>query len=140
MSTYFQWFFTPLFSLAHTCSHFPHPFPFQPPVHADTNFEYDTEFFSNSSTPNKNLHHPSPYTNTKNVNHKVTYLLTTLIQNENRKRINIYLKISYGNRKNNICFKKPIYCFVWRHQPTLLTLINVGTRFNSNSIYRNITF
>ena len=77
MPAHFQWFLTLLL-----------------PVHADTNVEYDTEIFSKNPTLNIHLHH---YTNTKKVIHKVKYLLTTLIQDENRERTNVYLKIFYEN-------------------------------------------
>ena len=92
-----------------------------PPLSVRTQtLEYDAEFLKNP-TPNIHICHPSHSTNTMKVSHKVKYLLTTLIQNENRERINIYLKISYRNEKNSICFKEPIYCPVWTHQRILLT-------------------
>ena len=56
------------------------------------------EYFNKKLTPNIHLHEPSPYASTKKVSHKVKYLLTTLMQDENRERINIYLKIFYRNR------------------------------------------
>ena len=82
----------------HTCPHLADPL--QPPVRADTNFEHDMEFFNKSQTPYIHLHHPFTYTNTKKVSHKVKYLLTTLMQNENRERINIYLKYPMEIEKN----------------------------------------
>ena len=39
---------------------------------------------------------PHPYSNTKKVSQKVKYLLTTFMQDENREKINNFLKISYG--------------------------------------------
>ena len=88
--------FSGIFDTPSPCPHIStfgwHPSP--TPVRADTNLEYNTEFFSKNPTPNIHFRHPSPYRNTKNVSHKAKYLLTTLIQDEN-----IYLKISYGNRK-----------------------------------------
>ena len=97
------------------------------PVHPDTNFEYDKNFPAKIK--------PLPCTNTKKVSHKVKYLLTTLMQDENRERINIDLKITYGNRqKKCICFKKPIYGPVWTHQRTLLALINMDFQVLGNSI------
>ena len=53
------------------CRHLPDP---PPPVRVDTNFDYDTEFFSKNSTPDIHVHHSSPYKNTKKVSHKVKYL------------------------------------------------------------------
>ena len=62
----------------------PHYYTFRcppfPPVCADTNFEYDTEFFSKIPHPNIYFYHPSYYTNTKNVSHEVKYLLKTLMK------------------------------------------------------------
>ena len=78
-----------------TCPHFADPLH----VGTDANFEYNPEFVSKIMTLNMHLHHPSPYTNTKKVSHKNKYFLTTLIQDENREIINIYLKISFGNRR-----------------------------------------
>ena len=81
-------------------------------VRADTNFGRWCGIFKKSNSKYPYLS-PLPHahsTNTKKVSHKVKYLLTTLIQDENRERINIYLKISYRNEKNSICFKEPIYC------------------------------
>ena len=106
MSSHFQRFVIPppLYSTVHIWLNH------SPPVRADSNFKYDTEFLSKNPTPNIHLHHPSRYTNTKKVSNKVKYLLMKLIQNENRESINIYLNISYGNRKKSICFKEPIHC------------------------------
>ena len=67
----------------HTC---PHLAVLVPPVYADINFGYDAEFFRKNPTPNIHFHHLFPYTNTNNVIHKVKYLLTSLIQEENRER------------------------------------------------------
>ena len=99
-----------------------------PSVHVDTNSEYDTDDMifphkSDSKYPSTPL---LSYTNTTKVNRKVKYLLIKLIQDQNRESIHIYLKISYGNRKKSICFKKFIYCPVWTHRHTLLTLTNLG--------------
>ena len=63
-----------------------------PHVRVYTHFEYDTEFFQKNLTPNIHFPHHLPYTDTEKKSHKDKYLLTALIQDENRKRINIYLK------------------------------------------------
>ena len=83
-----------------------------PPVRVDTNFEY-TEFFIKNVTPNIHLHHLSPYTNTKKVSCKVRYLLTTLIQDENREIKNIYLKISSGNKKKTVFVLRNLYTILY---------------------------
>ena len=130
MSAHFQWFCTapppppPTFPNLFT---FGWPSP-SLPVHVDTNSEYDTDDMifphkSDSKYPSTPL---LSYTNTTKVNRKVKYLLIKLIQDQNRESIHIYLKISYGNRKKSICFKKFIYCPVWTHHHTLLTLTNLG--------------
>lgn len=92
-----------------------------PPVRTDTKFDYDIGFFSKNLTANTHLHHPS-YTNTKKVSPYAKFLLTTLIQDANRERISIYLKIYYGKMKKKSIFKIAIYCSVWTHQRNLLTL------------------
>ena len=113
MSAYFEWFLIPHPPCPHLSTFACLPSP--NPVRVETNFEYNTENFSSKNpTLNNHLHHPSRYTNTKNVCQKVKYLLTTFIQNEN-----IYLKISYGSRrKRNICFIEPMtneqfFIFYW---------------------------
>ena len=86
-----------------------------PPVLADTNFEYDSGFFSTNPTPNIHLHHPFPYKITRKISHKVKYLLTTLTQDENRERINIYLKISHENRKKIVFALRNLYTELHEH-------------------------
>ena len=62
-------------SLPH-CSHLS-TFCWPPsPVHVNTNFEFDSEFFNKNLTPNTHLHHSFPYKNIKKVG-----------QDENRERI-----------------------------------------------------
>ena len=108
MSVHFQWFLTRSLPL-HTCSHLADPLP---PVLALTKFENETEFFSKSLTLSPP---PSPYKNTKKVSHKVKYLLATLIQDEKRERINIYLKISYGSRKKIVFVLRNLYTALYDH-------------------------
>ena len=108
MSVHFQWFLTRSLPL-HTCSHLADPLP---PVLALTKFENETEFFSKSLTLSPP---PSPYKNTKKVSHKVKYLLGTLIQDEKRERINIYLKISYGSRKKIVFVLRNLYAPLYEH-------------------------
>ena len=123
MSAYFQWFFNLLLPVQ-IC-----PYLADIPLPCTCGQKL---WIANFSTKHFHLHHPSLYTNTKKVIH-VKYLLATLIQNKSRERINIYLKISYGNRQNSFCFKEPIYCPAWAHQHTLLTL-NVGFQVLCNLI------
>ena len=67
-------------------------------------FFFFSGIFQQKADSKIHIHHPYPHANTKKVSHKVKYLLTILIQNENRERINIYLNISYGNRKTKYLF------------------------------------
>ena len=57
---------------------------------------------------------PAVISNTE-VSHKVKHLLTTLIQDENRERINIYLKISYGNKKKIVFVLRNLYTIPYKH-------------------------
>ena len=107
-AVHFQWFLTRSLPL-HTCSHLADPLP---PVLALTKFENETEFFSKNLTLSPA---PSPYKNTKKVSHKVKYLLATLIQDEERERINIYLKISYGSRKKIVFVLRNLYTALYDH-------------------------
>ena len=89
----------PLSPLVHTCPHLADPIPSLCPCRHKIWIWY-----GNNPNSNNQLHHNSPYTNTNKVSRKVKYLLTTLTQKENREIINIYLKISYGNRKKYYLF------------------------------------
>ena len=100
-----------------------------PLVRVDAYFE-----LGGSPTSSIHLHHLSLSIKTRKVSHnKVKYLSITLMQDKSRERINIYLKISYGNMKK-ICFKKPVYYPVSTNKCTLLTLINAGFQVLSRSI------
>lgn len=57
MSPHLQSFLTSPLAPVHIC---PIWLTQTPPVYADTNFEYDAEFFRKSSTPDTYLYEPSP--------------------------------------------------------------------------------
>lgn len=85
------------------------------PVRADTNFEYDTKISAKiwlkifiSSTP-------SPKQTPRKWNYKVRYLLTTLIQEKNRERITIHLKISNGNTKKIAFALRNLYIVLYEY-------------------------